>query len=116
MGEALSPFTQTNANKDQKTQKEINLEKALEELWSEDKMVFKADLAKSSKLWLKLARLYTVAVHYDLSVAQSLHKHILNHSVSIDRQGRKEFINMFQVLNDEREEDKEATMMKKFFG
>ena len=114
MSEALNTFTATT-DKDERSQKEKNLEQALHNLWSEEKMVFKAELSK--KLYLQLAGLKTVADHYGLDVASSFHRQVLDHSVSIERKGRKEFIDLFRSLNDDPEEEAhEKSMMKRLMG
>lgn len=117
MSEALNAFAQISKKpEDEMTQKEKNIQQALEQLWSNDNMVYKADL--NQKLWLHMARLNVIGKHYDLDVLKNLHNEILEHSVSIKRQGRKEYINLFQAFNkeDESELDKEKKRLGGLLG
>ena len=107
MSESLGLFTQQSnkEGEDKPSEHQQALQQTLEHLFSDENMVFKADLSKANKFWFHMARAKTIADAYQLDSVNAFHKTIMQHSVSISRKGRKEFIQLWQTLNESRDDE-----------
>ena len=109
----LTSSAQPNDEKEEMSAKDKALQYTLDQLFDSSNMIFKADLSKSGKFWFHMARVKTIADHYDLNVRSKFHQTILEHSVSISRKGRKEYIQLFQTLNENQDDEEDMLKQEK---
>lgn len=109
----LTTPTKQKGEEDEMSAKDKALQHTLDQLFDSSNMIFKADLAKSGKFWFHMARVKLIADHYGLDVRGKFHQIILEHSVSISRKGRKEYIQLFQTLNDNQQDEEELLKQEK---
>lgn len=103
--------TENRIDNIQKTAKEQTLEKALEELFSTDNIDLKSDI--NNQQISAISRGYIFAEVYHCKYMGDLVRHILELSVSKNREGRKEFVKVLQAVNPEAEEEMPLKLMRR---